>query len=219
MDAGFWEARWRDNRIGFHKPEINTFLQAHWSQLEVPAGATVLVPLCGKSLDMLWLAERGHRVMGVEVSRLAVEAFFTDNNLPCTRREQGSFSIYESGRLQLWCGDFFALQATHTAEVTAVYDRASLIALPQTMRQDYVTHLDTLLPGPQRTLLITLDYAQREMPGPPFAVAASEVAALYEPRWTVTRVAARDALAEEQRFRERGLTRLSEEAYILDRAS
>lgn len=79
MNEAFWHERWARNEIGFHLGEVNPYLLRHWPSLALPNGARVLVPLCGKSLDMAWLVEQGFTVVGVELSEKAVRAFLTSN--------------------------------------------------------------------------------------------------------------------------------------------
>src|SRR3546814_8142059 len=90
MDPDFWQQRWRDNRIGFHRDGVLPLLEKHWPSLGLATGSRVFVPLCGKSLDMAWLAARGHRVLGVELSPLAVGQFFDENGLAPRSEEHTS---------------------------------------------------------------------------------------------------------------------------------
>lgn len=215
MDSVFWHERWKEGRIGFHQGDINPYLQAHWQSLGVAAGGTVFVPLCGKSRDMLWLREQGHKVLGVEIVPQAVEAFFAENDLAAEVSRQGAFTLWQSEGVKIFCGDFFALTAADVAEVAGVYDRASLIALPPMMRERYAEQLRAILPDKLDILLVTMDYPQAEMNGPPFAVSAQEVAALYKKYFDIQQVSAEDILAREPRFKEQGLTRLLEKVYLL----
>lgn len=215
MDPQFWHERWQRNETGWHQPEINVHLQDFWPQLRLPAGATVLVPLCGKSRDLLWLRARGHAVLGVEISPIAVREFFAANRLAPTVTRHGHFERCESDGLTVLCGDFFALDAAMLQDVAGVYDRASLIALPPDMRTRYARHLAQVLPGQAAILLVTMEYEQTEMAGPPFAVHEDEVRTLYEPRYHVTRLYDKDICAENPRFRERGLSALREKVYRL----
>jgi len=214
MDADFWLQRWQNKQTGFHQLEVNPRLETFWPQLQLQAGDQVFVPLCGKSLDMLWLREH-YDVLGVELSPLAVESFFTDNDLEPEHDRQGEFSVCRAERLTLLCGDFFDLRPGQLAHVRAVYDRASLIALPTAIRPRFVAHLTSLLPPGTPLLLITLDYDQAQMDGPPFSVSGAEVRALFESHWSIQRLHAHDILAGEPRFRERGLSSLSEKVYLL----
>lgn len=215
MKLDFWHQRWERAEIGFHQQEINVHLQQFWNQLALPPGQRVFVPLCGKSRDLLWLAGEGYPVTGVEISPIAVEAFFQENGLQPRRWREGVFEIWEQDELRILLGDFFALEPSHLAEVAGVYDRASLIALPPPMRERYTQHLDTILPHTACSLLVTLEYDQTILAGPPFSVSELEVRALYEPAREVELLCTRDALAEESRWRERGLTWLLEKAYRL----
>lgn len=210
MDHAFWHARWEANEIGFHQADINPHLQTYWPALQAPPGGCVFVPLCGKSRDLLWLAGAGQRVLGVELSPLAVTAFFDENGLRATRTPAPPFVEYRADEITLLQGDYFALSAARLDGVTAVYDRASLIALPPALRARYAAHMAALLPAGVPVLLITLDYPQTEMDGPPFAVSGAEVEALFGRDFTVTPLGRQDILGENPRFQARGLTRLEE---------
>lgn len=200
MDAAFWHARWEANQIGFHQPQINSYLQNEWQHLDVAAGAQVLVPLCGKSQDILWLLEQGYQVLGVEISPLAVDAFFNENRLQAQRSQQGAFEVWEQDELRILCGDFFALQAQDLAKVAAVYDRAALIALPPEMRLQYSGLLSQLLPCTAKMLLVCMEYPQTERKGPPFSVDSIEVHELYAHRFSIEQVLREDILAQEPAF-------------------
>jgi thiopurine S-methyltransferase len=216
MDHQFWHQRWRDNLIGFHQSSVNPHLQRHWRHLGVAHEATVFVPLCGKSLDMLWLAEH-YRVLGVELSLRAVEDFFREQGLEPECRRSGAFRVCEAMGVRLYCGDFFALQPSQLAGIAAVYDRAALIALPPAQRVDYAARLTALAPAGTRMLLVSMEYPQAQMDGPPFSVEADEVAALFGNDWQVESLEQHNVLEQVARFRERGLTRLAEHVWRLTR--
>ncbi|NIR31604.1 MAG: thiopurine S-methyltransferase [Gammaproteobacteria bacterium] len=217
MDPDFWHERWRSNRIAFHNDEVNPVLETNLSRLRLEPGARVFVPLCGKSLDMLWLCRQGFRVLGVEISPIAVRAFFEENGLGYREQRQGPFTSLEGDTVHLLCGDFFDLRPVDVAEVSGVYDRASLIALLPAQRQNYARHLLHLLPRRLPVLLVTLEYPQHEMNGPPFSVGEAEVRELFGGAYDVQVLCVRDALHTEARFRER-LTRLTERGYLLANA-
>jgi thiopurine S-methyltransferase len=215
MDRQFWHERWRQNQIGFHQPAVNDHLQRFYRELELATGAGVFVPLAGKSLDMAWLRSQGHRVVGVELSPIAVQAFFAENGLSVRPGRDGAFEVYEAEGVRLLCGDFFDITTAQLAGVSAVYDRAALIALPVEMRSRYVAHLARVLPPVTSMLLVTLEYPDSDMQGPPFSVGEAEVRALYAPYFEVRLLAAVDRLAAEPRFREKGVRRLEEKVYLL----
>ena len=217
MEPKFWQARWARNQIGFHLSEVNPYLLRHWPQLSLVDGAKVLVPLCGKSLDLMWLASHGFQVMGVELSEQAVEAFFSEQNLTPRISSQGAFKVYRADGIEIWCGDFFALDADALADCHAFYDRAALIALPPLMREQYAAHLHTLLRPGCQGLLITLDYDQTQKAGPPFAVTDDEVKGLFGSHWTLEALEEQDILGDSWKFVQDGVTRLVERAYRLAR--
>lgn len=215
MNREFWQAGWDEGRINFHQHEINPHLQREWFRLNVAPGARVLVPLCGKSRDMLWLREKGYAVVGVEIVRRAVEAFFAENGLAATTRPHGASTLWAAEGIEIYAGDFFDLTADEAAGVAAVYDRAALIALPPATRRRYAAHLRALLPSKTNILLVTMDYPQTEMDGPPFAVGESEVVDLYQDAFDIEHTSSQDVLAANPRFRERGLSQLTEKIYVL----
>lgn len=217
MDASFWHERWRSNDIGFNLPKPHPALVAHWAKLGIAPGASVLVPLAGKSIDMVWLADMGHGVIGVELSSEAVEAFFKERSrAPGVTRESG-FSVSRAGPFEIWCGDFFAVPPQVTRRVGAVYDRAALVAMPYTSQKDYVLKLAALTPAGVPVLLISLDYDPSEMDGPPFSVPANRLEELASGLFTIEILDRQDGLALSPRLRDRGLSHLTETAYLLRR--
>lgn len=185
MHPEFWHQRWQENRVGFHQAAPTPLLLKHWPSLGIAPGAQVFVPLAGKSQDMAWLAAQGHRVLGVELSRLAVEQFFAEHGLQPDIETSRYGTHFRAGGIELVCGDAFALDAALLADCGAVFDRAALIALPPALRQRYAGELYARLPAGCRGLLITLEYPQDERAGPPFSVPEDEVRSLYGRDWQV----------------------------------
>lgn len=214
MEPAFWHKRWADNQIGFHQAQVNPYLQTYWPALGLAQGSRVLVPLCGKSLDLAWLAGQGHQVLGVELSRRAVEDFFNDHGLVPQVTQQGVFEVWRSGDVELWCGDFFALTAQDVGDCVGLYDRAAVIALPPVMRERYLTLLSRLLPDACKGLMVTLDYDQARLDGPPFSVADDEVRAGFA-GWQVETLEEREIIQESPKFEQAGITRLIERVYRL----
>lgn len=217
MQPDFWHERWREGRIGFHQDQPTPLLLKHWPTLGVAPGAKVFVPLAGKSLDLAWFASQGYRVLGVELSQLAIEQFFTEHGLQPTRRTSPYGIHFEAGNIELVCGDAFGLDAEVLADCDAVYDRAALIALPPALRRRYVHELYASLPAGCRGLLVTLEYPQDEKQGPPFSVPEAEVRALYGPDWDVDLQERRDILAQQPGFVAEGVTALDTVVYDLRR--
>ncbi|MCP3867400.1 MAG: thiopurine S-methyltransferase [Gammaproteobacteria bacterium] len=216
MKIDFWHQRWLRNEIGFHQGHFNTHLEQFWNRLELTEGRRVFVPLCGKSLDLLWLRAEGYQVTGVEISAVAVRDFFEENDLVANVTRQGEFDCWEADGLTILCGDFFALKAEDLRDCSGIFDRASLIALPTEMRKEYVAHLSRIAPAKTRTLLVTMEYPQHQMQGPPFSVEEQEVRELFAGYASVDRLLILEILQENPRFQRKGLTRLHEKVYLLD---
>ncbi|MFJ7885315.1 thiopurine S-methyltransferase [Pseudomonas sp. NPDC096917] len=219
MQPEFWHARWERNQIGFHLDKVNAYLQRLWPAIGVEQGSRVLVPLCGKSLDLSWLAANGYEVLGVELSQTAVEQFFREQQIEPRIHQQGAFKVYEAGPITLLCGDFFALTVEDVAQCTGLYDRAAIIALPPQMREAYVQHLSNILAQGCKGLLITLDYDQSLMNGPPFSVPDAEVQRLWSPAWSLETLEQADVLGQEWKFLKSGVTRLDERVYRLGKTT
>jgi thiopurine S-methyltransferase len=218
MDPEFWLERWRTRQVGFHQPAPHSALDRWWPTLGVPPGARVYVPLCGKSLDMVWLAAHGHHVVGSELSALAVREFFDE--LPATAVDVsaiGPFRRHRHEQFEILQGDALALTPELLGPVGAAYDRAALVALPPAMRERYATGFARLLPRGSHTLLIAFEYLQAIKAGPPFSVEPEEVARLYGPHFTVTELERTDIIAESPKFAAAGLDALYEVTYSLTR--
>jgi thiopurine S-methyltransferase len=213
----FWQERWRVSQIGFHQAAIDRHLKAYWPSMGLAADSSVFVPLCGKSLDMLWLRDRGHSVIGAELSAIALEAFCVEHGIPARRRELNDFDVYEAEHLRLFRGDFFALTPQLLGELRAVYDRAALMSWAPELLGHYVRHMTALTTPRTQTLLIVLEYRQDEMQGPPFSVSGYDVERLYTRHHEIRLLGREDILENEPRLRSRGLTQLHEVCYELTR--
>ncbi|MDH3351668.1 MAG: thiopurine S-methyltransferase [Gammaproteobacteria bacterium] len=168
-----WLERWQEGRIGWHQAEGNASLKKHWRV----TGCKVLVPLCGKSQDLLWLADQGNEVIGVELSELAIQSFFAEQMLDYTI-SGGELPAYRAtGRpITIYCGSFFDL---HAVRCDAHYDRGALVAVPAESRAAYATHVSSLLANDAEQLVIALQYDQAQASGPPFSVPADELLAYW----------------------------------------
>lgn len=215
MQKEDWLVRWREGRTGWHQGEVTPLLRQHWAALRVPAGTRVLVPLCGKTLDLLWLAEQELQVLGVEWSELAVQQFFAEAGLRPERRAAAGGVHYRVGRVHVVVADIFDVDAQVLAGCSAVYDRAALIALPPALRRRYAHAVYGRLPAGSLGLLISLEYPQASMAGPPFSVPESEVRDLLEPQWRVALALRRDTTGPQRGGEEIGFRAA---AYRLERA-
>lgn len=199
-----WRARWREGRIGFHLPHVNADLE-RWLPRLAPSPTRVLVPLSGKSVDLKYLADLGHEVVGVELVEEAARQFFVEAAIEPTRDEELGYPVYRGGGVELHVADMLTVPAEALGLVGAIYDRAALIALPPETRKAYARRLAELLPSGCRMLLITLAYDDTQLDGPPFSVGDDEVQALYGAVGTLERLDQRRADDIPARAQELGL--------------
>jgi thiopurine S-methyltransferase len=187
MDAGFWHERWETNDIAFHKNEANPLLVRCFAALSLSKGSRVFVPLCGKTLDIHWLLSEGFRVAGAELSKVAIEQLFKELGVEPKVSRDGEVDHYSATNIDVFVGDIFQLSSEVLGPVDAVYDRAALVALPEEVRKRYTTHLMALTSdAPQ--LLITYEYDQSLMEGPPFSISNEEVNRLYRESYEVSMI-------------------------------
>lgn len=218
MDADFWHQRWREGRIGFHRTEVHPWLVAHLPRLGLAAGARVLVPLCGKSLDLGWLADRGLRPVGVELSTVAVAALFAERGVGAPRREPaGALERWTGGGIEALCGDFFALDAATAGPVDAVWDRAAVIAVPAARRRAYARRVAALVPPGGTGLVATMAYDPASMAGPPYPVPASEVEALFRSWFRIEPLVPTRPAEPSEHLRARGIAGMHEALWLLTR--
>ncbi len=191
MDAEFWHRRWQNNEITFHEGKANALLVRYFEQLFGQPGSRVFLPLCGKSRDIGWLMSKGYPVAGAELSETAIEQLFSDLGVDPERSELGNLMQYSADGIDIFVGDIFHLSASVLGAIDVVYDRAALVALPEEMRRRYAAHLMQITKmAPQ--FLITFEYDQTKMDGPPFSVTGDEVSRCYGDRFDTTRKASVD---------------------------
>ncbi len=217
LSPEYWHQRWLDGQIGWHHDSVNDHLLSYWNSLEVTPGSEVFVPLCGKSLDMAWLAEQGYSVLGVEVSPKAVQEFFAEQQLTPAITSQGEFVSYRAEGFHLLCGDINKLTSEYLEGISAVYDRASLVALDRPQRQRYAKLLADILPADISILLVSMDYPQEEMSGPPHSVPEAEVLELFGNGFSITKLHTEDLLQDSDRYSDKGLSRMFELIFRLNR--
>jgi thiopurine S-methyltransferase len=178
-DNALWQQCWRDQQTDFHQKEVNKLLTRFWRGLDLAHGSRVFVPLCGKSLDMIWLAQQGHEVIGLELSSVAVHAFFRENNMQPSQRNIGQFTLWQFGKISIYCGDYFLIGQADLGAIDVVYDRAALTALPEDIRRLYVAHLKLILPAACKVFLLTVEDADEGESLEVTMGTSAEITALY----------------------------------------
>lgn len=175
---GFWHNRWATQQTGWHKADFNELLVKYWPSLNTPNGCDVLVPLCGKSRDMLWLANQGHSVIGLEMVEQAITTFFSENKLNYIIEEKTTHKIYTSKPFTIYHGNVFDIES-RALKVDAWYDRAAMIAIEPSNRGTYVEQIRSHTKPGAVGLLITFAYPQEEMEGPPYSLDDNQVTELF----------------------------------------
>ena len=184
MQHDFWHDKWQTNNIGFHQDQPHPLLTQHLQSLSLSSNARIFVPLCGKSLDLAWLIKQGYHVVGIDLSPIAIQALIIDLGLSFKETQSGELTHYQHPQIELFVSDFFQLTAQQLGDIDAVYDRAALIALPPQMRSQYTQHLlDITKQAPQ--LLISLEYDQNLLQGPPFSVPEHELTEHYATHYQI----------------------------------
>ena len=96
--------------------------------------------------------------------------------------------------MTLWCGDIFKIPHSAWKGCTSIYDRAAMVALPKEIRAQYAELIQKHIrenAAPQfRMLLITIEYDNPSIQGPPFSVSEAEVHALYGDHFNIQALSA-----------------------------
>lgn len=185
MEPEFWHKKWKNREIGFHEANPNSLLVKHFHRLGLARGARLFLPLCGKTRDIDWLLQGGYCVVGAELNETAVGELFQELGVEPQVKELESHRHYRCADIDIFVGDIFNLTPQTLREVDAIYDRAALVALPPETRGQYTAHLQKITSMASQ-LLITFDYDQSGMDGPPFSVSAAEVTDHYGANYKIT---------------------------------
>lgn len=215
MEHNFWLNRWLENKIQFNQNEVNPYLLKHHQHLGALAGHNVFVPLCGKSIDMIWLMKQGARVVGVELSQMAIEQFISENDLKTTQSQQQPFVKYSDGQSLFWVGDYFALSKEEIGAVEYVYDRASLIAMPKDQRQQYADHLLSIVAPGTKILLITMEFQTPTDNLPPFSISMEEIEQIFKGAMTIQCLEDCDAQKLPEHLVKRGFENVKDRVHVI----
>ena len=217
MDTEFWKKRWQTEQTGWHASKTNKHLKRFIAELGPNQGGATLVPLCGKSLDMDYLAGQGRKVFGVDVSPIACRAFFLESGRAHSEQEVGEALLFQSDDVTLLCQDLFSVTPDDVPSVEACYDRACLVALAPEQRPRYGAWLASVMPPGANYLLVSVEYPTTEKDGPPFSVPMNEVKDLFEKDFDIEVLYRADIVDDAPKYREWGVTSLIETVYSLRR--
>ena len=212
-----WLEFWENNEINWHSDVVTQELEEYLGLLKLEPGDKVFFPLCGKSLDMIYILNQGFSIIGVELSDIGIKQFFHENRLDFTITSVGGFDLYSTNNIEIYCGDFFSLPSKHLCDVKAVFDRKSLIALDLNLRQKYVKHLNDIISLGVRILLITLFYPQHQMSGPPFSVDKSEVESLFSMAFNYQELKSFQDIEDGSKLERSGVDYIKNAAYCLQK--
>ncbi len=210
-----WHSHWTRKSPGFHEGQVNSYLQQFLPLYNLQPGDTVFMPLCGKAVDILWLSEQGYHVIGVELSDVAIQSFFEESGIDFEKVELEKLVVYKAENITLYQGDYMNLQDKYLKNCKLVYDRASIVAIESFNRKTYKQKMLEIIPTGIPMLLVTLDYDQNVMQGPPFSVPVSEIKQLYQPEYKLALLQSSEQIEERPKWRDIGLQSLLESALRL----
>ena len=211
-----WLDRWKKGTTGWHRSDINPELIENINQLAKVRPQKIFVPLCGASLDMKYLINQGFYVVGVELSPLAIDRFFKENQIEYKVSKVEGFNLYQGKNIEIYCGDFFKLKKNYLYDASCVYDRAALIALNPDLQKKYVVHLKEILPNSSKILLLTMFYPQNEMEGPPYSVGDDDVEDLFSESKAIKKISFLNETKSSLKPDDLILTYLFKNVYLID---
>lgn len=214
-----WHSHWTKKRPGFHEAKVNTYLEQYLPLFDLKPEDGIFMPLCGKAHDIQWLSQQGFNVVGVELSEVAIQSFFEESGLSYTVTEEPHFRVYHAPRITLYQGDYMHMGASHLRQCKLVYDRAAIVAIESFNRESYVQHMRHIIPQKTPVLMVTLEYDQAVMTGPPFSVRVEEIKQYFEPAYCVTHLKTNEQIDERPRWRELGLKSFRETALQIEAAA
>ncbi|MGA0556913.1 thiopurine S-methyltransferase [Larkinella sp. VNQ87] len=181
MEKQAWAESWEASNNRFHRQDVHPYVLKHLTPFALME-KSILVPLCGRSLDLVYFSQFAERVVGVEQAESVILQFFAENQLAYEKVGER----YISNNLTIFCKDLFALTPEEVGEINLVYDRASLAALPLPLRVGYLQKMEELTSPGTQYFLTTLEYAP-EMDSAPYSIAPEEVYG-YFPNYLIDHV-------------------------------
>lgn len=183
-ENNLWLEKWEKREIGFNQNRVNAFLIKYFKKLNLEKNANILVPLCGKSIDIAWFLSEGFSVTGIELSEIAVEELFLELGITPSISNLGEVKLYSSEQLNLFVGDIFKVTSKMIGEIDAIYDRAAIVALTKELRIKYAEHLRSISNNAPQ-LLLCFEYNQLLMNRTPYSVDELEVKMHYAQHYEI----------------------------------
>lgn len=217
MEHKFWHKKWEKNEIGFHLDSYNPILTKHWIDFKSNFSklGSVLIPLCGKSKDILFFSDMGLKVTGVELSEDAIIAFFKENNLAYNVSIVNNSKLYSclEKDIQIFNCDILTLSHKDLGKVEMIYDRASIVALPQKIRTDYVKWIHEIKNNETKVFMNVFEFDAPN--GPPFSITLSDIKNYFSDSFTVTLIESIDIEAHKIQIHKNDISWLKSQIYFL----
>ncbi|MRX28461.1 thiopurine S-methyltransferase [Kangiella sp. HZ709] len=207
MDYHFWDTCWQRASQPFHLSEAHPFLRRYLYLLDNKE--KLLLPLSGKSVDPIFLAQNNIHSTSIEFNPSAIDNFIIDSELSFKRKTFEQKKCYDFGDFDIWLADFFDIETKDIGKFSQVFDRAALVALPKELRDKYIKHLKSLLQPKATILMVTMDYEEGEMSGPPFYIAQNELTELF-PESSIRELDRISLINNHHRWKELQLSKLDE---------
>uniref|UniRef100_A0A3Q1FV01 thiopurine S-methyltransferase n=1 Tax=Acanthochromis polyacanthus TaxID=80966 RepID=A0A3Q1FV01_9TELE len=199
-----WEEYWQKDNIGFHIDHVNP---------------CVCHPIMLLLLSVaVRLADRGHSVVGVEISEKAVRQFFEENNMTYSEEAAAGVpgaKVFKSSEksISLYQCDLYDFSSSVEGQFGAIWDRGSLVAVNPQDREKYAALMVSLMAKDCRYLVDNLLYNPTLYKGPPFFVPDEQLHSLFGHCCNIELLQAADALTD--RTRKWGLDYLTEKVHLL----
>jgi thiopurine S-methyltransferase len=190
-DQEFWKQKWVEGSTHFHNDAFNSNLVKHYPKFE-KENHHVFIPLCGKTNDIFYFTEKGHKVLGVELSELAVGQFFEENKLEHKKEKSEHYKLYKTNDITMALGNLFDLTKEDLKDINFIYDRASLVALPVELRKSYYELLREKIGIGTEMLLISFEHGYDTVIGPPHSVPTKEIYENLKTHYEITSLEVKD---------------------------
>lgn len=196
----YWKQLWLKKTDESHIDEVNPHLKEFFYLFNANgdgkmSGKRILVPLCGKTRDLKWLYGKGLTVVGVELSKKAVESFFVENHLKHTieNNESRKTTIYHhDNNLRIYVNDIFELDSDALGgKFDFVWDRAAMVAMLYNQQKEYCSHIRELLTPNGQALLELVEYDESMYSGPPYNITANDLKLLLNRKFEIEQLFSR----------------------------